>query len=165
MNRNTIVAAATIAGRTSGSETRVTTFQRDAPSVAAAASMSVGRCSHSEPTIRTTTARLNTTCAPSTAHTVRSSESGSSARNAAPITTVGSTNIAVSTPTITVRPWTSNRASTYAGASPIAIVATVEATACHVVNQSTSHVEERVSVSAIDVAVTASVTRVTSGHA
>ena len=112
VNRNTIVAAAVTAGRTSGSEICVATFQRDAPSVAAAASMSVGRCSHSDPTTRTTTARLNTTCAAITAHTVRSSESGSSARNAAPITTVGRTNIAVRSPTSTVRPRKSKRAST-----------------------------------------------------
>ena len=112
VNRKTIVAAAVIAGRICGSEIWVNTRQRDAPSVAAVYSMSVGRCSHSAPTTRTTTARLNATCAPITAHTVRSSESGSKARNAAPITTVGRTNVAVSRPISTLRPRKSKRATT-----------------------------------------------------
>ena len=36
----------------------------------------------------------------------------------------------------------------YAGASPTSIVMTVDATACHTVNQATSHVAPRLSVSA-----------------
>ncbi len=96
VNRKMIAAAAVTAGRISGRVISRNTTNGEAPSVAAASSMSAGRCSHTVPTVRTTTARLNTTWAPITAHTVRSSESGSNARNAAPITTVGSTNTAVS---------------------------------------------------------------------
>ncbi len=95
---NTIDAAAVRAGRSSGSVMARNTVQSDAPSAAAANSMSAGSCSQKGPTVRTTTARLNTTCAARTAPTLRSSPSGSKARNAAPITTVGRTKIAVSMP-------------------------------------------------------------------
>ncbi len=40
-----------------------------------------------------------------------------------------------------MRPGKSKRASTYAGVNPIAIVSTVDATACQAVNHSTSHVD------------------------
>ncbi len=161
---NTIVAAAVIAGRISGNEIAVKTRHLDAPRVAAASSMSVGRCSHSAPTTRTTTARLNATWAPITAPTVRSTESGSSARKAAPITTVGSTNIAVSSPSSTLRPAKSNRATTYAGINPTATVIAVDTTACHSVNHTTSQVCERPSVARTASPVTASATSVVNGQ-
>ena len=45
------------------------------------------------------------------------------------------------------------------------MVTTVDATACHAVNQTTSQVEDRPSVSVIAVVLTASTTSVTNGHA
>ena len=54
-----IDAAARIAGRSSGSVTSRNVRHGEAPSVAAAASRSGGRWSHTAPTVRTTTARLN----------------------------------------------------------------------------------------------------------
>ena len=74
---------------------------------------------------------------------LRSSESGSSAENAAPITTVGSTNAAVRSPSNNRRPANRNRASTYAGAMPTMSVSAVLTVACHVVNHNTSHVRRR----------------------
>ena len=56
---------------------------------------------------------------------VRSNESGSSAENAAPITTVGSTNAAVISPSSSRRPANRNRANTYAGARPTTSVSAV----------------------------------------
>ena len=96
VNRNTIAAAAAIDDRSSGSVTDRNVRHGPAPSVAAASSRSVGIRSHDAPTVRTTTARLNATCAPRIAHTLRSSESGRIATKAAPTTTVGNTNTAVS---------------------------------------------------------------------
>ena len=140
---NTIDAAATSAGRISGSVIKVNTRQGDAPSDAAAPSMSVGSCSQNGPTVRTTTARLNTTWAAMTAATLRFMPSGRSARNAAPMTTVGRTKSAVSNPSKSCRPRKSNRATMYAGARPTTRVSSVETTACHSVNHATSHVAGR----------------------
>ena len=89
-----IDAAARIAGRSNGSVISRKVRHGDAPSVAAAASRSGGRWSHTVPTVRTTTARLNSTWAARMAGTPRSAPAGSRASTAAPITTVGSTKAA-----------------------------------------------------------------------
>ena len=100
------------------------------------------------PTVRTTTARLNTTWAPRIAHTLRSSEFGSTATIAAPTTTVGSTNTAVRALMKARRPGKLNREVAQVGARPSTSVSAVLAAACHVVNHSTRHVPDRASVSA-----------------
>ena len=101
---NTIDAAARTAGRSSGRVISRNARHGDAPSVAAAASRSGGRCSHTAPTVRTTTARLNRTWASRIAGTPRSTPSGSNARTAAPITTVGSTKADASSADSSRRP-------------------------------------------------------------
>ena len=165
VNRKMIAAAAATAGRISGRVISRKTTSGAAPSVAAASSMSAGRCSQTVPTARTVTARLNTTCAPSTAHTVRSRVSGRSARIAAPITTVGRTNKAVSRPRRIRRPAKSNRAITHAGTRPTMTVSNVDTTACQVVNQTIDQVRERPSTERMDSLSTASMTRVANGQA
>ena len=112
VNTKTIDAAARIAGRSSGSVTSRNARHGDAPSVAAAASRSGGRWSHTAPTVRTTTARLKMTWASRIGPTPRSQPSGSRASTAAPITTVGSTNTAASRALSTRRPTNANRAMT-----------------------------------------------------
>ena len=144
----TIDAAASTAGRSRGSVTSRNARHGDAPSVAAAASRSGGRWSQTAPTVRTTTARLNTTWAARIAGTPRSHRSGSSASTAAPMTIVGSTNADASRPDSSRRPGNVKRAMTYAGARPTVTVMSVLASACHSVNQAMSQVERRPSVSA-----------------
>ena len=104
VNTKTIEPAARIAGRSSGSVISRNARHGDAPSVAAAASRSGGRWSHTAPTVRTTTARLKITWASRIAGTPRSIPAGRSASTAAPITTVGSTNAAVSIDASSRRP-------------------------------------------------------------
>ncbi len=146
VNRKTIAAAAAIADRSSGSVTDRNVRHGPAPSVAAASSRSVGIRSHEAPTVRTTTARLKATCAPRIAHTLRSRASGRIATKAAPTTTVGNTNTAVSVLVSNRLPAKSNRVTAHAGARPMTIVNTVLTTACQVVNHSTRHVSVRPSV-------------------
>lgn len=90
VNRKTTVAAAHNAGRSSGTTTKRSTWSGEAPSVRAAALRSWGSTAHIAPTSRTTTAMLKNTWATMTARAVPCHEVGSSARNAAPTTTVGS---------------------------------------------------------------------------
>ncbi len=93
-----MVAADATAGRSAGHVTSRKARQRVAPSTRAASSVAGSRPSQSPPTVRTTTAWLKKACASRIAHTdpSRSMPSGprgpSSARKAAPTTTVGSTN-------------------------------------------------------------------------
>ena len=105
------------------------------------------------------------TWAISTAQMVRLKESGTRASTAAPITTVGSTNSAVISPSSSVRPRKAYRANTYAGARPTTMVRTVETTACQSVNHTTRHVRDDESVSATTSPSTAVVSSVTNGHA
>ena len=91
-NRNTMVADATIAGRSSGRVRWRMACNGVAPSVAAASWSCGSMPAANAPTVRTTTARLIQTWAMMIAATVRCIPSGSSARNAAPTATVGSTN-------------------------------------------------------------------------
>ncbi len=149
VNMNTIAAAAASAGRNNGSVTSRNVVIGPAPNVAAACSRSAGSCSQTAPTVRTTTARLNTTWAPRIAHTLRSSELGNSATMAAPTTTVGSTNTAVSTLRNARRPGKLKRAVAHVGASPSNNVSNVLATACHKVNHNTRQVSVRANVSEI----------------
>ena len=72
VNTKTMAAAAPIAGRIAGSVISRNTRRGDAPSVAAAASRSRGSVDSTAPTVRTTTARLNSTWAATIAATPRS---------------------------------------------------------------------------------------------
>ena len=72
-------------------------------------------------------------------------DSGSSARNAVPTTTVGSTNGTVSSATIARRPPKESRLVTYAAGMPTSRVSPVLSTACSVVKRSTCHVTDDVS--------------------
>ena len=83
---------------------------------------------------------------------------------AAPITTVGRTKAAASSPASRRRPGKRKRASTYAGSSPAATVRTVLAAACHSVNQTMSHVDARVNVSRTLAGVSPRASRVTNGQ-
>ncbi len=66
-----------------------------------------------------------------------------------PTTTVGSTNGTVTTARSSCLPGNSKRAKTYAPGSAIRSVSTVDASACQVVNQSTSAMSGRASTSPI----------------
>lgn len=87
VNRKTRVAAPTIEGRASGSSTSVNRRIPVAPISAATSSKAGSSCAQNPPTTRTTTARLKKTCAAN-----RAANEGRGPANAAPTTTVGSTN-------------------------------------------------------------------------
>ena len=130
VNRNTSVAALTIAGRASGTKTRVTRRQLRAPSSSAASSSCESIAAQAAPTTRTTTAMLKNTWAARIAAT----DPGSPV-NAIPTTTVGSTNGTSTSASSACRPRNENREVTNAIGNPTAIVSAVETAACHRVNQ------------------------------
>ena len=162
---NTTAAPARMAGHRSGRVISRNALQGDAPSVAAAASRSGDRCCHTAPTVRTTTARLNITWATRMAGTPRSHPAGRRARTAAPMTTVGRTKAAVSSPASSRRPTKRKRERTYAGRRPARTVSTVLTTACHSVNHKTCHVEERVNVASTVAGVSPRASSVRNGQA
>jgi hypothetical protein len=143
VNRKTMDEAAAIAGRRSGRVTRLNVCHADVPSERAASSRRGSRWLQTPPTILTTTATLKNTWAARMAHTVpcrsmpSTPDGPASARNAAPTTTVGSTNGTVAIARASVRPGKSNLASTQVAGIANSTVRTVEATACHKVNQTT----------------------------
>ena len=98
MNRKVMAAADAMAGLSAGSVTPQNARHRDAPRVRAASSVRGSRPSQSPPTTRTTTAKLKKAWARRIAAALpcRCSPIGlcapTSARKAAPTTTVGSTN-------------------------------------------------------------------------
>ena len=132
VNRKTRVAAPTIEGRASGSSTSVNRRIPVAPISAATSSKAGSSCDQNPPTTRTTTARLKKTCAAN-----RAANEGRGPANAAPTTTVGSTNATSVATRKADRPGNRKRASRYAAGRPAASVRAVDTTACQVVNQIT----------------------------
>src|SRR3954470_18277771 len=143
-NKKTTLAADTMPGISAGSVTVRNTCTGDAPSAAAASSRLRSRPSHSDPTVRTTTARLKNTIAATIAAGVPSSLSDPSGpdgarrvRNATPTTTVGITNGTSRNARSPRLPGRRSRWSTKAAGIPSSTVTAVATPADQTVNHST----------------------------
>ena len=144
-----IEPAARIAGRSSGRVTSRNARHGEAPSVAAAASRSAGRCVPHRADGADDDGEVEQDVGErGSAGTPRSTPAGSRASTAAPMTTVGQDErrrpAGVDS---SRRPGNAVAGDEYAGARPATIVSTVLTTACHSVNQAISHVVARPSVS------------------
>ena len=104
LNTKMTAAADHSAGRSNGMSTKRPASRGEAPSVRAALTRSWGITAIIDPTRRTTTAMLKNTLAMIIARAVPCHEPGSTARNAAPTTTVGSMNGTVVSATRARRP-------------------------------------------------------------
>ena len=150
-NRNTIDDAAATAGHSRGHVTHRKAWAGDAPRTRACSTARGSSPSQKVPTVRSTTATLKNTWAARIAPAVRVRRNGPSssprrsnrAKNAPPTTTVGSTNGTVAAARSNDRPRNRRRASRWAPGRATATVSTVEATACHRVNQATPRNDDR----------------------
>ena len=145
--RKTIAAAAASDGPSSGSVISRNRRNGPAPSVAAASDTRGSRRAQNPPTTRTTTATLKKVCATRIAAQPCSRPAGRIARNASATTIVGRTNGTVTSARTSPRPGNANRPSTYAAGNPTTRVSAVDASACQIVNHTTSRVSGSVSTS------------------
>ena len=146
VKRKTMERAAVIDGPRIGSVMRRNAANGDAPSDRAASMTLRSRRDQTPPTVRTTTATLKNTCAARIPQIVRVSPS---ATKADPTTTVGSTKGTVTNALTRERPGNEKWESTAVSGIDTSSVKSVEATACHSVNQTTDRVDPEVKTSVI----------------